>query len=252
MNNLNNEIENLLEKALKLKNKENFTDALEILEELFNKNPHSEEVKKNLIETLFSYGGYLNDEYVLKYEMAKEKFKRIIEIDPTNYRAHYNLGIANFNLDKIEKAKECYEEAIKIKPDYKHCLYNLGLIYEGKGDLQEALKYYEKALEIDPNFPYAFNARNHILSNLDELKKSQTNSNQQQNIEQLKSLLEVSKRIKIEMIQVILNIDKNKLVELLIDWGKKYQFEIDGEFLNINKEALPELFKTLDNTDIHF
>lgn len=36
-------------------------------------------------------------------------FKRIIEIDPTNYRAHYNLGIAYFNLNEIKKAKECYE-----------------------------------------------------------------------------------------------------------------------------------------------
>ncbi len=57
-------------------------------------------------------------------------FKRIIEIDPTNYRAHYNLGIAYFNLNEIKKAKECYEEAIRIKPDYKHCLYYIGLIYE--------------------------------------------------------------------------------------------------------------------------
>ena len=173
-------------------------------------------------------------------------FKRIIEIDPTNYRAYYNLGIANFNLSKIAEAKECYEEAIKIKPDYKHCLYNIGLINENEGDLQEALKYYEKALEIDPKFPYASNARNQILSNLEELKRSKADKNQQENINTLKSLLEVSKKIRIDMIQSLLKVDKEKLYKVLIEWGKKYQCEIDGDFLNINKDRLPELTKFLD------
>jgi len=246
---LTDHIEELIEKAKKLANQEKFKEALETLENLFKNNPISEEVKNNLIETLFTYGGYLNDEYTLQYHEAEEVFKRIIQIDPNNYRAHYNLGIANFNLEKIEQAKQCYEKAIKIKPDYKHCFYNMGLIYEREENLQEALKYYEKALEIDPEFPYAFNARNHILANLERLQKGRA-KNQHKTLQQLKSLLEMSKRIKIEMIQTLLNIEKDKLLELLIDWGKKYQFEIDGDFLIINKEALPDLIKSLSILDL--
>ena len=246
---LTENIEELIKKSKELTNQERFEESLEILERAFANNPNSKEVKESLLETLFVYGGYLNDEYTLQYNKAKEMFKRIIEIDPTNYRAHYNLGIANFNLDEIEKAKECYEEAVRIKPDYKHCLYSIGLIYEREGNLQEALRYYEKALEIDPKFLYATSARSHLLSNLDDLKKSSDISNQRRNIERLKSLLEVSKRIRIEMIQTVLNIEKEKLFDLLIDWGKKYQFEIDGDFLNINKETLPDLFKSLDDRE---
>ncbi|MHA2007627.1 MAG: tetratricopeptide repeat protein [Promethearchaeota archaeon] len=240
------EVEILLEKAFNLQKEERFDEALKILEKLFKTQPNSLQVKKSFINALFTYGGYLNDEYTLQYEKAKEMFKRILDIDPMNYRAQYNLGIANFNLDEIEKAKECYEEAIRIKPDYKHCFYNLGLVYERVGDLQEALKFYEKALEIDPRFPYAVNARNQILANLDELKKSEMSSTQQRNLSQLKSLLEMSKRIKIDMIQTVLNLPKDELFDLLIDWGKKFQIEIDGEFLNINKETLPHLIKYLD------
>ena len=243
-------VEKLILKAKDLIIKEEFKTALEILEALYEHNPDSKKIRKVLIDTLFTYGGYLNDEYTLQYEKAKELFRRIIEIDPTNYRAHYNLGIANFNLENIEKAKECYEEAIKIKPDYKHCYYNLGLIYENEGDLREALKYYEQALEIDPRFPYAYNARNHLLSNLDELKKSRTITPQPQNLQKLKSLLEVSKRLKIEMIQNLLNIDKERLLELMIEWGKKYGFEIDGDYININKDRLPVLLKSLENGDV--
>lgn len=239
-------IDELIKEAKELTNQERFDEALEILEKLFTDNPHSEDVKKSLLETLFIYGGYLNDEYILQYEKAKDMFKRIIEIDPTNYRAHYNLGIANFNLDDLEKAKDCYEEAARIKPDYQYCFYNIGLVYETKGDLQEALKYYEKALEIDPTFPYALSARSSILSNLDELKKSSRSSNQQKNIKHLKSLLEVSKRVRIDMIQSLLNIEKEEFLDLLIGWCKKYKFEIDGDFLIINKETLPDLINSLD------
>jgi len=248
--NLTDDIEGLLEKAKKLANQEKFKEALEILENLYKNNLNSEEVKKNIIETLFTYGGYLNDEYTLQYQEAKDVFERIIQIAPNNYRAHYNLGIANFNLENIEQAKQCYEKAIKIKPDYKHCFYNMGLIYEGEGNLQEALKYYNKALEIDIHFIYAVNARNHILTNLESLKDGSTKLNQYKNLEQLKSLLEMSKRIKIDMIQTLLNIEKDKLLELLIDWGVKYQFEIDGEFLIINKETLPDLIKSLGIPDL--
>jgi tetratricopeptide (TPR) repeat protein len=242
------------ELILKAKNfavQEQFEEALEILEKLYKNNPDSEHIKITLIDVLFKYGGYLNDEYTLQYEKAEYVFKKIIEIDPTNFRAHYNLGIAHFNLEKIKQAKECYEKAIEIKPDYYHCLYNLGLIYEREGDLKEALKFYEKALEIDPNFPYAFNARNHILSNLKELQRRAISEKKPQKFEKLKSLLEISKRVKIEMIKTILNVDKDILFTLLIEWGKKYQFEIDGEYLIINKETLPELFKNLDNLEIN-
>ena len=244
------DIKELIKKARYLATQDKFNEAVEILETLYKNNPHTEEVKTSLIEILFIYGGYLNDEYTLQYGKAKETFKRIIQIDPNNYRAHYNLGIANFNLDEIEQAKECYEEAIGIKPDYKHCFYNMGLIYEGEENFPEALKYYEKALEIDPKFIYAFNARNHILTNLESLKKGFAKSNQRKNLEQLKSLLEMSKRIKIEMIQTLLNIEKDKLLELLIDWGVKHQFEIDGDFLIINKETLPDLIKSLGDLEL--
>ena len=87
-------IEELIEKAKKLVTQENFKEALEILENLYKNNPASEEVKDNLINTLFTYGGYLNDDYTLQYNGAKEVFKKILQVDPKNFRAHYNLGIS--------------------------------------------------------------------------------------------------------------------------------------------------------------
>lgn len=173
MNNSNN-ITNLLEKAKLLKSSNRYEEALKILEDLYDQYPSSEEIKTTLINTLFDYGGYLNDYYTLEYEKARQIFERITILSPKNYRAYYNLGIAYYNLGQTDNAKNSFETALRIKPDYKYCLYNLGLIYEDLEQYQEALRYYEQALEIDSNFTYALTARAQVRQILDDLKHRNT------------------------------------------------------------------------------
>ena len=160
----------LLEKAKILRSQEKYEETLKILEHLYENNPESGEIKDILIDTLFNYGGYLNDYYTLEYEKAKQLFERITIISPKNYRAHYNLGIAYFNLGQMENAKKSFKKTLEIKPDYKYCLYNLGLLYEDMEQFEEALNLYEKALEIDSNFTYALTARSQIRKKLDDLR----------------------------------------------------------------------------------
>lgn len=171
----NNNIIDVIENVKILKNKKKFEEALEILDELYKLHSNSEEIKNILIETLFDYGGYLNDEYTLEYNKAKKIFKRITVLDPNNYRAHYNLGISYFNLNRMERAQNSFEIALKIKPDYKYCLYNIGLIYEEAEMYEQALSYYEKTLDIDPDFSYALAAQAQIKKKLDQLKRMKIN-----------------------------------------------------------------------------
>lgn len=165
------EINDLIKKANSLKDSEDYEKSLRILEELYIENPNSSDIKKLLIDTLFAYGGYLNDFYTLKYEKAREMFERILILDPDNYRVHYNLGLALFNLGDMKKAKKSLARALKIKPDYKYCFYNLGLIYEETGKYKKALNYYVKALKVDPKFAYALTARSQVREKLDDLKQ---------------------------------------------------------------------------------
>jgi tetratricopeptide (TPR) repeat protein len=159
-----------LKKAKDLRDKEKFEDSLIILEKLYKEHPN-DDVKKALIETLFAYGAYLNDIYVVEYKKAAECFKRIIEIEPLNYRAFYNLGIAFTNLEDYDLAIDSCNKALEIKPDYKHCYYNIGLIYELNADFNNALEYYEKTLDIDPNFTYGIQAVLHIRELLDSQRR---------------------------------------------------------------------------------
>ena len=161
----------IIEEAKKLEKDYKFKDALNLLEEVFKKEPDSEEVKKALLDILLSHGGYLNDEFVSDHEKAIACFEKMIEIEPESYRAFYNLGITYFNLGKMEKALESYNKALKIKTDYKFCYYNIGYLYENTGELERAMKFYEKALNIDPGFIYALNARESVRKQIDDFKR---------------------------------------------------------------------------------
>ena len=239
------EIEKLLNEAKDLLKDEDFTKALEILDALYGDNP-SIVIKETLIEALFSYGVYLNDDYVFEYEKSKELFRRIIELEPTNYKAYYNLGISYFNLEFFEDALNAYKKALNINPNYKHGYYNIGLLYESTGDFQKAVEAYKKALEIDPDYIYAMHALKSVNQNLTKKIDIEDKSKKKNPVNQLISLLKVSKKIRINMIQDILKISKENLIELLIIWGENFSCEIDGDYILINKDYLDDLLEYLN------
>jgi len=239
------EKEILIKKTKVLVKNEEFGKAIKILEDLYQQQPDVD-VKKNLIDALFAYGGYLNDYYVLEYDESINFFKRIIELDSENYRAHYNLGIAYFNLNRFEEALNSYKIALSIKPDHKHVYYNIGLLHEKTENLENALEAYERALEIDPNYIYAMHSLKAVRLNLDNSEKpKRKNQAIKDIIEELKSLLSMSKRVRFDMLQEILKVNKKTLLQIIINWGKKNYCEIDGDYLNINKKSLTQFFDEL-------
>ena len=244
------EKENLIEKAKDLVRNEEFEKAIKILEDLYQQQPDID-VKNNLIDALFAYGGYLNDYYVLEYNESINFFKRIIELDSENYRAHYNLGIAYFNLNRFEEALNSYKIALSIKPNHKHVYYNIGLLHEKTENLENAIEAYEKALEIDPNYIYAMHSLKVVRQNLDiNVNPKSKTQESKDNVEKLKSLLSMSKRVRFDMIQEILKVKKETLLQIIINWGKKNYCEIDGDYLNINKDSLTQFFEELNQNGL--
>ena len=240
----------MIEKAKVLVKNEEFEKAIKILEELYQEQSDID-IKNNLIDALFAYGGHLNDNYVLESEKSIKYFKRIIEIDPNNYRAYYNLGIAYFDLNRFKEALNSYKIAISIKPDYKHIYYNIGLLHEETKNLEKAVEAYEKALKIDPDYIYAMHALKVVKLNLDtHVAAKRETQETKDTIEKLKSLLSMSKRVRFEMIQEILNVNRETLMHIIINWGKKNYCEIDGDYLIINKESLTQFLEDLNQDGI--
>jgi superkiller protein 3 len=93
-----------------------------------------------------------------KFKEAIKAYEKVIEIEPNNNWAHYNMGLAYYGLGKFKKAIEAYEKAIDIKPD-EEAYHNMGIAYimlNEKVSFEDAIKAYEKAIEINPDYDTAY------------------------------------------------------------------------------------------------
>ncbi|MGV9173021.1 MAG: tetratricopeptide repeat protein [Promethearchaeia archaeon] len=229
-------VDEIINEVLQLKEREEYKEAYGKISALYEENK-SPEVKETLIKVLFSHGFYLSDDCVMRFEEAEKCFKEILQLDPENYRAYYNLGITYYDMDQTEKALKMYTEAVRLKPDNKYAHYNIGLIYEEEGKLKKALKCYKRALNVDKNFLYAKQAKRslerYIEDNPDLIKEAPDS----EKVNRLKSLLRMSNKVKLDDIQDILRIERPQLLDLVVDWAEEYGFYIDGDFLVLNEKS---------------
>ncbi|MDR3092735.1 MAG: tetratricopeptide repeat protein [Endomicrobium sp.] len=54
-----------------------------------------------------------------KYDEAVSEFKKVLEINPGNAEAYYNIGLIKESSNLMNEAKEMYSKALAVKPDYK-------------------------------------------------------------------------------------------------------------------------------------
>ena len=77
--------------------------------------------------------------------------------NPSNYRAHLNLGNILQRQGRIEEAKRHYLEVLRLRPNHVKAYNNLGVALEKQGQIDEAIKHYLEALRINPNYEKAHN-----------------------------------------------------------------------------------------------
>jgi len=87
-----------------------------------------------------------------QFETAVEYYKKAIAINPSYYKAHYNLGGVLHNLGKLNTALESFEKAISIEPNYAEAHNNIGNLFKELGQFDNAIKSFRKAIEIKPNY----------------------------------------------------------------------------------------------------
>ncbi|MBN1801304.1 MAG: tetratricopeptide repeat protein [Candidatus Lokiarchaeota archaeon] len=237
----------IVEKIKRLKNEEKFEEALQLCENLRKSQETSDQILELYIEVLFAYGHYLSEELIQEYEKAAEIYEKIHTLQPDNYKALYYRGVALFHSENYEEALKCFFKTIELKPDYEHAYYNIGLLHETRGDLDDALSFYNKTLKHDPLHLYASSGKAHVEETLRMMKLSRLD--RPVDYKKLKSLLKASKRVEIRAIQNYLKIDEDDLDEI-IAWCEKYDFQIDGKYLEINKSRLPDLLKKLDDKTV--
>ena len=80
-------------------------------------------------------------------------------------------------------------------------------------------------------------------------EKLKQKEEEEQRITQLKSMFEVSNKVRLEMVRIALNMDEKTFDTKIFDWAKKFKFIIDGDYLIVNRDTIAEF---IDNLKIGF
>ena len=94
----------------------------------------------------------MEDKEKENYLKAIENYEKILQKNPNDGDAYYNLGWTYEKLEKFEKAIDNYNKALELNSnDPAAIYYNLGLIYGKLGNYNKAIENYNKALELNSN-----------------------------------------------------------------------------------------------------
>jgi len=116
--------------------------AKEVLEKLVKSQPEN-------IDGLINYAALMMRQE--KYEEAIPYLDRAVQLQPDNFYARLNRGIANFKTGKLDAAWEDYQELDRRLPKPAYIVhFALGEIAYQKKQKTRALEHYRKYLELAP------------------------------------------------------------------------------------------------------
>ncbi len=139
-------INDKLDMALDLIQKEDYDKAKGILKEILDEDKGNIEALKNL---------GLCEINLDKPIEAKEYFEKIIELEPSNALSLFYLGCCHNRIGQKEDAAEIFKKVIEIRPQYLDAYKNLSMIYVEFNKIDEAIQTAEKALSnpmIEPDY----------------------------------------------------------------------------------------------------
>ena len=87
------------------------------------------------------------------YRWAVYYYRLTLLVDPQNFQARFNLGVAYQQLDEKESAAREYCNAIVLAPDSYESRYNLGLVLLDLNHLNEADRQFRQAVDLLSNSP---------------------------------------------------------------------------------------------------
>ena len=160
----NEELKDLLDKALKTELAEKHRETIEILEKaLILHNIETTEKMALLINLGNAYYDLSDIGNALKnYEAVLENAKKVDEKSALECRALglWGIGLIYNNMGEMDEALKYNQEALEIHRKIGNrlgeasVLGNIGLIYSDLGDSEKALKYLQDALKIDREIGY--------------------------------------------------------------------------------------------------
>jgi len=85
------------------------------------------------------------------YVRARQQFTHLASVEPSNYGAHYNLGILAMRNGRAEEALREFQAAVRADPGAAQPHSALGSLYSAKGDLERAKEEFARAIALNPD-----------------------------------------------------------------------------------------------------
>jgi tetratricopeptide (TPR) repeat protein len=86
-----------------------------------------------------------------RLDEAMVQYQKALAINPDYAEAHNNLGNVLIQQGRAGEAIAHFQKALAIKPDYADAQNNLGSAFLQQGRLEEAIAHYQKTLAINPD-----------------------------------------------------------------------------------------------------
>jgi len=105
-------------------------------------------------------------------------YQKTISLNPQWFKPYYDLGQIATEQNNLELAIDYYQQAINLQPDYLWAYFELGNIYEKLNKLELAIKYYQQLIKLNPNFYLAWFRLGEIFRKQNDLENAIANYHQ--------------------------------------------------------------------------
>ena len=96
---------------------------------------------------------YIDDQ---RWEDAIEELERVLDSEPENYDAFYDLGHVCFELGDYEGAISNFETVTEYRQDSELLYYSLAQAYEANNEIDKAISNYLKSIAVNDKFTLAY------------------------------------------------------------------------------------------------
>lgn len=96
---------------------------------------------------------YIDDQ---RWEDAIEELERVLDGEPENYDAYYDLGHVYFELGDYESAISNFETVTEYRQDSELLFYSLAQAYEANNEIDKAISNYLKSIAVNDKFTLAY------------------------------------------------------------------------------------------------
>ncbi|GEM_PF-1579168 len=148
------------------------TNIPEVIQYLEEHRPIPESVAVSEVDDLTELAN--SDMVMMRYASAERNFRKILEIEPENDNAYFQLGLIALMHDRNRKAAiSFYSKAIELNDEYGDYYLNRAALYQAMGKLKKALADYNRLLELKPTYGKGYVDRAECYQKLKKYKEAE-------------------------------------------------------------------------------